>query len=172
VFGVAWAAGAIVPKVAAMAEHPNYLYRMTTCFAVSVSLHGEKERLLRVAICWLHLWWQTLAPALTLPTLSRALLPILHQLVEDPIPNIRFNVAKSYAVLIAIFKRLPDDDTTLAELEKDPNAMAGAQGTPKGEEVIRGEIMPPLEKLMGDDDVDVRFFATTAAKSWTDGEVV
>lgn len=37
VFGVEWASGAIVPKVAAMAEHPNYLYRMTTCFAVSVS---------------------------------------------------------------------------------------------------------------------------------------
>lgn len=37
VFGTEWASGAIVPKVAAMAEHPNYLYRMTTCFAVSVS---------------------------------------------------------------------------------------------------------------------------------------
>ena len=37
VFGVEWASDAIVPKVAAMAEHPNYLYRMTTCFAVSVS---------------------------------------------------------------------------------------------------------------------------------------
>lgn len=38
VFGVDWASKAIVPKVAAMAEHPNYLYRMTTCFAVSVSI--------------------------------------------------------------------------------------------------------------------------------------
>ncbi|KAI7386059.1 hypothetical protein KC336_g17853, partial [Hortaea werneckii] len=38
----------------------------------------------------------------------------------------------------------------------------------KGEELVRGEIMPPLEKLGQDDDVDVRFFATTAAKSWTD----
>ena len=36
VFGVEWASDAIVPKVAAMADHPNYLYRMTTCFAVSV----------------------------------------------------------------------------------------------------------------------------------------
>ena len=40
VFGVEWASDAIVPKVAAMAEHPNYLYRMTTCFAVSVRLHS------------------------------------------------------------------------------------------------------------------------------------
>lgn len=37
VFGVEWASGAIVPKVIAMGQHPNYLYRMTTCFAISVS---------------------------------------------------------------------------------------------------------------------------------------
>ena len=38
VFGVEWASTAIVPKVMEMGKHPNYLYRMTTCFAVSVSL--------------------------------------------------------------------------------------------------------------------------------------
>jgi serine/threonine-protein phosphatase 2A regulatory subunit A len=37
VFGVEWASGTIVPKVLAMGAHPNYLYRMTTCFAISVS---------------------------------------------------------------------------------------------------------------------------------------
>lgn len=36
VFGVEWANEQIVPKVVAMGGHPNYLYRMTTCFAVSV----------------------------------------------------------------------------------------------------------------------------------------
>lgn len=36
VFGVEWAREAIIPKVMAMGEHPNYLYRMTTCFAISV----------------------------------------------------------------------------------------------------------------------------------------
>jgi serine/threonine-protein phosphatase 2A regulatory subunit A len=38
VFGVDWASDAIIPKVMAMGGHPNYLYRMTTCFAISVSL--------------------------------------------------------------------------------------------------------------------------------------
>ena len=38
VFGVEWANGAIVPKVIKMGEHPNYLYRMTTLFAISVSV--------------------------------------------------------------------------------------------------------------------------------------
>ena len=37
VFGVEWANEAIIPKVMAMGAHPNYLYRMTTCFAISVS---------------------------------------------------------------------------------------------------------------------------------------
>ena len=36
VFGVEWASEAIIPKVMAMGAHPNYLYRMTTCFAISV----------------------------------------------------------------------------------------------------------------------------------------
>jgi serine/threonine-protein phosphatase 2A regulatory subunit A len=38
VFGVQWANEAIIPKVMVMGQHPNYLYRMTTCFAISVSL--------------------------------------------------------------------------------------------------------------------------------------
>jgi len=36
VFGPEWASEAIIPKVMAMGNHPNYLYRMTTCFAISV----------------------------------------------------------------------------------------------------------------------------------------
>ncbi len=38
VFGVGWASNAIIPKVIVMGKHPNYLYRMTTCFAISVCL--------------------------------------------------------------------------------------------------------------------------------------
>jgi len=43
VFGVEWANQAIVPKVMNMGEHSNYLYRMTTCFAVSVSHYPHHE---------------------------------------------------------------------------------------------------------------------------------
>lgn len=38
VFGVDWARDAIIPKVLDMGTHPNYLYRMTTIFAITVSL--------------------------------------------------------------------------------------------------------------------------------------
>jgi len=35
VFGVEWARSTIIPKVLAMGSHPNYLYRMTTVFAIT-----------------------------------------------------------------------------------------------------------------------------------------
>ena len=53
VFGVDWARTTIIPKVLGMGEHPNYLYRMTTIFAITVSAphvtrltpdHGEFTR--------------------------------------------------------------------------------------------------------------------------------
>lgn len=109
---------------------------------------------------------QTLSPALSLPVLARAVIPILGQLVEDPIPNIRFNVAKSYAVLIDIFKRLPDETSTISAMEKE--GRTDFAGSAKGEQLVQEHVLAPLQKLMGDDDVDVRFFATTASKSWTD----
>lgn len=36
VFGVEWAKQQIIPKITAMANHSNYLYRMTTIFAMTV----------------------------------------------------------------------------------------------------------------------------------------
>jgi serine/threonine-protein phosphatase 2A regulatory subunit A len=38
VFGVDWASEAIIPRIMAMGTNPNYLYRMTTCFAITVGL--------------------------------------------------------------------------------------------------------------------------------------
>ncbi|KAF2092091.1 protein phosphatase PP2A regulatory subunit A [Saccharata proteae CBS 121410] len=141
VFGVEWANEAIVPKVTAMAQHPNYLYRMTTCFAIS-----------------------TLAPALSLGVIEGSILSMMEKLVDDRIPNIRFNVAKSYQVLIEVLKKLPENGT-LSELEKSG---APATGSARGTELIEKQILPNLEKLQQDEDVDVRYFATTAAKSFTD----
>jgi serine/threonine-protein phosphatase 2A regulatory subunit A len=78
-------------------------------------------------------------------------------------------VAKSYGVLIDIFKRLPAEPSnlTLVQFEKQQGSSSGP-GSEQGARLITEEVLPPLEKLMQDDDVDVRFFATTAAKSWTD----
>jgi serine/threonine-protein phosphatase 2A regulatory subunit A len=40
VFGVEWATNTIIPKVLSLYTHPNYLYRMTTLFAIAVRIHG------------------------------------------------------------------------------------------------------------------------------------
>ncbi|PSK60214.1 protein phosphatase PP2A regulatory subunit A [Elsinoe australis] len=142
VFGVEWANKAIIPKVMNMGSHPNYLYRMTTCFAIS-----------------------TLGPALSLPVINDSVLPILAGLVSDAIPNIRFNVAKSYAVLIDVCKRVTDDNETVLGLEKAGKTGTGSQ---RGDAMIREEILPNLDKLINDEDVDVRYFASVAAKSYGD----
>lgn len=44
VFGVEWAKTTIIPKVLAMGEHPNYLYRMTTIFAITVSTPPDQVK--------------------------------------------------------------------------------------------------------------------------------
>lgn len=137
VFGVEWASEAIIPKVMAMGSHPNYLYRMTTCFAIT-----------------------TLASVVSLEVIGKSILPMLDKLVDDEIPNIRFNVAKTYAALIDVLKRLPEEGTLQSgdKAEKEP-----AAPSPKCMELVNERILPCLEKLQKDDDVDVRYFATTAA---------
>jgi serine/threonine-protein phosphatase 2A regulatory subunit A len=90
----------------------------------------------------------------------------MDRLVSDDIPNIRFNVAKSYAVLIDVLKRLPAEGTILS-LEK--SGATSHSVSPKGAELIQNQILPNLEKLQQDDDVDVRYFATTAASAVNGG---
>lgn len=83
----------------------------------------------------------------------------MERLVTDPIPNIRFNIAKSYQVLIDTLRKLPAEGS-LAQAEA-----SGSTTTPssKGQDLISTEILPNLEKLQQDEDADVRYFATVAA---------
>lgn len=87
----------------------------------------------------------------------------MDRLVSDDIPNIRFNVAKSYAILIKVLKRLPDGDTTILSLEKSDQPPGSP--SPRGQDLIQHRILPNLDKLTSDDDVDVRYYAETAASS-------
>ena len=89
---------------------------------------------------------------------------MMDKLVSDDIPNIRFNVAKSYAILIDVLKRLPDEGTILS-VEKSGQP---ANPSSKGQDLVHQQILPNLEKLQQDDDVDVRYFATTAAGTVSD----
>lgn len=89
---------------------------------------------------------------------------MMDKLVSDDIPNIRFNVAKSYAILVDVLKRLPDEGTIIS-LEKSGQS---SKPSSKGQELMQQHILPNLEKLQHDDDVDVRYFAVTAAGTISD----
>lgn len=95
--------------------------------------------------------------------IAKSILPMLEKLTSDDIPNIRFNVAKTYSVLIGVLRRLPDQGT-IYSLEQ---TKAPFTASPRGQQLIDERIMPSLEKLQKDDDVDVRYFATTAAAAAT-----
>ena len=60
-------------------------------------------------------------------------------LANDPIPNIRFNVAKSLEVLAMTFN-----------------------STKEGRDLIEQQVIPALEQQKGDQDADVRYFAARA----------
>ena len=64
---------------------------------------------------------------------------MLLQLAGDPIPNIRFNVAKALENIATSF-----GDTAV------------------GRELVQTKIAPALVALKNDQDADVRFFATRA----------
>lgn len=83
-----------------------------------------------------------MAEALTPMMVKDSILPTITELSKDPIPNIRFNVAKSLESLIPLLKK--DADTA---------------------ELVDSSVKPTLEKLRTDQDVDVRFFATKALEN-------
>ncbi|KAF9164346.1 hypothetical protein DFQ26_001557 [Actinomortierella ambigua] len=115
-FGVGWAKQTIIPKVLAMGTHPNYLYRMTTIFAITA-----------------------MASAVTPEVIRDYILPTVTNLVTDPIPNIRFNVAKSIEALIPVLAQNPDTRP-----------------------LVDQQLKPALVRLSEDPDNDVRFFAHRA----------
>jgi len=83
---------------------------------------------------------QTIAPSLNFDIVRNEVLEALLHLATDPIPNIRFNVAKSLEVLATTYGT-----------------------TAEGKELAQQRIAPVLEGLKNDQDADVRYFATHAS---------
>jgi len=93
---------------------------------------------------------------------------MIGQLIEDPIPNIRFNVAKSYGELITVLRQLPAEGTISSAKAANANGGPPPGPTPLALELITKDILPKLEKLRQDEDVDVRYFAEIAAQKGQD----
>lgn len=117
VFGIEWLETEIVPKLVNFHNvGTGYLTRFTALLAI-----------------------KRIAPRLTPPTLVDVVLPLIVELSADPVPNVRFNCASTFAI---ITNRVAEDHTDLC----------------------KSEILPLLQKLSKDEDVDVRFFAQEALK--------
>lgn len=82
-----------------------------------------------------------LVPVVDVAVTLEKLLPFLNSLVDDAVPNIRFNVAKLYLVVAATLKR------------------AGASDKGRADRAVAEEVVPRLQKLLHDSDDDVRYFA-------------
>jgi serine/threonine-protein phosphatase 2A regulatory subunit A len=80
-----------------------------------------------------------MASAVTPEVIRDYILPTVSSLVSDPIPNIRFNVAKSIEALIPVLKQNPDTNP-----------------------LVEQQLKPALAKLSEDSDNDVRFFSQKA----------
>lgn len=78
-------------------------------------------------------------PVVDFDIVVSSILPFVNHLVNDSVPNIRFNVAKLYLVLAETFAN---------------------SGQPNASSIVSNDILPKLEKLQSDEDVDVRFYAS------------
>ncbi|ANB13744.1 protein phosphatase 2A structural subunit TPD3 [Sugiyamaella lignohabitans] len=162
VFGVDWAKDEIIQNVIAVAENSNYLYRLTALFAIT-----------------------TLIPVMDQAAITDSILPFIINLTDDAIPNIRFNIAKSFKVLAETCLTWTDGGdeqdsatttgpaspaaakTDSASSTTEPStgtsestaATANKPVSPLAKQIITETIIPRLEKLTGDSDVDVRYFA-------------
>lgn len=82
---------------------------------------------------------QTIAPSLDVAIIRDKVLDSALALVNDPIPNIRFNVAKALETLAVVLNT-----------------------TPEGQEIAQRRIVPEVLKLQEDADADVRYYASKA----------
>jgi serine/threonine-protein phosphatase 2A regulatory subunit A len=72
-------------------------------------------------------------------SMRESVAPTVIGLVADPIPNIRFNVAKSLEALIPLMRSFPESAPLVEE-----------------------SVLPSLKKLREDSDKDVQFYANRA----------
>ncbi|EGW31801.1 uncharacterized protein SPAPADRAFT_62392 [Spathaspora passalidarum NRRL Y-27907] len=130
IFGSDWATREILSRLLDQSDkidedkidYSNFIIRLTCLFTIT-----------------------KLIPVLDFKVIVEKILPFINELITDNVPNIRFNVAKSYLVLVESF------------IEKKLELPINEQELKK---LINLEILSNLEKLQNDEDVDVRFYST------------
>lgn len=117
-FGEEWAIHTVLPRVEALRGHKNYLKRMTCLYSMQTLVKSK---------------------GMTAKGLRTHVLPAVLEMEKDPVPNVRFNSARTLAELYA---RLKADKL--------------------GSEDWEAELVASLRRLVTDTDRDVRYFSTQA----------
>lgn len=135
IFGSDWANGEIISRLLNEDEkeedgknkidYSNFIIRITCLFTITA-----------------------LVPVVDHQIIVSKVLPFIHNLTTDNVPNIRFNVAKSYFIIAQVL-------------------LTPKVGAPHDESkaLITGQILTDLDQLQNDEDVDVRFFASKSVQS-------
>lgn len=129
IFGSAWAEQQIVSRLlnikdekiseeddnVDLVDFTNFIIRITCLFAVA-----------------------KLIPVVDTSVIVNKILPFIDHLIADPVPNIRFNVAKAYLIAVEALLKQP---------------------SPEVVKLIDEDILSNLNVLLNDSDVDVRYYA-------------
>lgn len=125
IFGSDWAKANLINRLTNdvlekdKIDYSNFIIRITCLFAIS-----------------------NLIPVIDHQTVIEQALPFINKLVTDDVPNIRFNVAKSYYTIVESLSKANQIDQS--EISK----------------LVETDLMKKLTTLQNDQDVDVRFFAS------------
>jgi serine/threonine-protein phosphatase 2A regulatory subunit A len=117
VLGIPWCETNVVPQLQALLTHKNYLYRISAmlCAGTLAELGGG-------------------------PLVDKHLVPMVVNMSSDPVPNVRFNAAKTIQAMHGTCK-------TVSRVS------------------IQEDLLPCLKRLLEDEDPDVKFFAK---KAWSE----
>jgi serine/threonine-protein phosphatase 2A regulatory subunit A len=134
IFGSEWAVNNIINRLinenvddSDKIDYSNFIIRITCLLAIT-----------------------SLIPVIDYQTVINRALPFVNDLINDGVPNIRFNVAKSY--LVAVKSLVKDEDVDDEKVQK----------------LINSGLLQNLQKLQTDEDVDVRFFASKSIQEIND----
>eukprot|EP00434_Breviolum_minutum_P035761 symbB.v1.2.031666.t1/scaffold3700.1/size51726/5 len=112
--GQRWSEVNIIPQLQTLLEHKNYLYRISAILST-----------------------RALAEVSSADFIDKHLVPMVVKLTNDPVPNVRFNAAKTILAMHQVC----------------------GKSTPAS---FNGQLVPCLYRLVQDEDPDVKFFAQKA----------
>ncbi|ONH69030.1 Protein phosphatase PP2A regulatory subunit A [Cyberlindnera fabianii] len=136
IFGSKWADEEIIERILKSDEvsFNNFVYRLTSLFTLT-----------------------RLIPVVDKEIVITKILPFVDNLASDQVPNIRFNVAKSYLLTAqSLLNKLPPSESGDV---KDAEALTPEQRA-ESAEFIKQKVLPVVESLKSDADADVKYFAT------------